>query len=101
VPHYALDAGAQTYPFTYANDEAPDFARALIRYHAGAEVSHAAVRCLPATEPTGTMALLEAMTSSIKSDFAYVRRPEKGVQRPEHTLRRRSGSCRRHRQVAA
>jgi transglutaminase-like putative cysteine protease len=40
------------------------------------------------------MALLEAMTSSIQDEFTYMRRTAKGVQRPEETLRRRSGSCR-------
>ena len=31
---------------------------------------------------------------SIRHEFTYVRRPEKGVQRPEDTLQRHSGSCR-------
>ena len=35
-----------------------------------------------------------AMTLGIRHEFTYVRRPEKGVQRPEDTLRQRSGSCR-------
>jgi transglutaminase-like putative cysteine protease len=40
------------------------------------------------------MALLRAMTLEIKSTFFYVRRTEKGVNRPGDTLRSRSGSCR-------
>ena len=40
------------------------------------------------------MALLETMTLGIRNEFTYVRRPEKGVQRPEETLRLHSGSCR-------
>ena len=43
---------------------------------------------------SGTMALLRAMTLEIKSTFFYVRRTEKGVNRPGDTLRSRSGSCR-------
>ena len=34
------------------------------------------------------------MTRGIKDEFVYVRRPEKGVQSPDETLRRRTGSCR-------
>ena len=34
------------------------------------------------------------MTRGIKDEFVYVRRSEKGVQSPDDTLRRRSGSCR-------
>ena len=40
------------------------------------------------------MALLHAMTRGIKDEFTYVRRSEKGVQSPDETLQRRSGSCR-------
>ena len=40
------------------------------------------------------MALLTAIALSIRDDFTYVRRPEKGEQRPEDTLQRHSGSCR-------
>ncbi|WP_345813416.1 transglutaminase family protein [Paraburkholderia sp. PREW-6R] len=43
---------------------------------------------------SSTMALLRAMTLEIKSTFSYVRRTEKGVNRPGDTLRSRSGSCR-------
>src|SRR5438105_7896666 len=41
-----------------------------------------------------TLGLLQAMPETIHREFTYVRRPEKGVQRPEDTLRLRSGSCR-------
>jgi transglutaminase-like putative cysteine protease len=94
LPHYALEIEAQTYPFSYPLDDRPELVRALIRRYPGHEVSHWAARFLSPSGSTGTMALLEAMTSGIKDEFAYVRRSEKGVQRPEDTLRRRSGSCR-------
>ena len=57
-------------------------------------MSQWAARFLSPTSATGTMAMLEAITASIHDDFTYVHRPEKGVQRPEDTLLRRSGSCR-------
>lgn len=94
LPDYALETQAQTYPFSYPDDEAPDLVRARTRHYPGDDVSRWAARFLSSAGATDTMALLEAMTLGIKDEFAYVRRPEKGVQRPEETLRRRSGSCR-------
>jgi len=44
--------------------------------------------------PLPDYSLLRAMTQAIKRDFMYVRRTEKGVQRPAETLYARSGSCR-------
>ncbi len=93
-PHYALEIEAQTYPFTYPTEDGPDLVRALVRQYPGDVVRDWALRFLGPTGSTGTMALLEAMTSAIHDDFAYVRRTEKGVQRPEETLGLRSGSCR-------
>ena len=94
LPDYALEIEAQTYPFSYSDDDGPNLVRALIRHYPGDEVSRWAARFLSRAGSTGTMALLKAMTLGIRDEFAYVRRSEKGVQRPEDTLRRRSGSCR-------
>jgi transglutaminase-like putative cysteine protease len=94
LPDYALEVEAQTYPFSYSEYDAPHLVSARVRHSVGDEVSDWAGRFLSATGSTDTMGLLKAMTLSIKNDFVYVRRPEKGVQRPEDTLRRRSGSCR-------
>jgi transglutaminase-like putative cysteine protease len=94
LPDYALEIEAQTYPFSYPDDEGPDLVGALVRRYPGDEVGQWAARYLSSAGSTDTMALLETMTMSIKDEFTYVRRPEKGVQRPEDTLRRRSGSCR-------
>jgi transglutaminase-like putative cysteine protease len=94
LPDYALEIEAQTYPFRYADDDGPELARALVRHYPGDEVSRWAARFLSPAGSTGTMALLEAMTLSIRDEFAYARRSQKGVQRPEDTLRLRAGSCR-------
>jgi transglutaminase-like putative cysteine protease len=94
LPDYALEIEAQTYPFSYSVDDAPDLARALIRRYPGDEISRWAARFLSPTGSTDTRALLETMTLGIRNEFTYVRRPEKGVQRPEDTLRLHSGSCR-------
>ena len=41
-----------------------------------------------------TLALLRAITLSVKKDFKYIRRSRKGVQDPGETISTRSGSCR-------
>jgi transglutaminase-like putative cysteine protease len=94
LPHYTLEIEAQTYPFCYSADDQPELVRALIRHYPGDEVSRWASRFLSPHGSTPTMALLEAMTLGIRDEFDYVRRSEKGVQRPEDTLRHRTGSCR-------
>ena len=94
LPDYSLESCAQHFPFVYPDEDAPDLVRARIRHYPGDEVSRWAARFLPASGSIDTMAMLAAMTASIRHELAYVRRPEKGVQRPEDTLRRRSGSCR-------
>lgn len=94
LPGYSLEPSAQTYPFRYFPDDEPDLRTARARYHEGGEVQRWAERFLSNNGSTDTMALLQAMTFGIKSEFAYQRRSEKGVQLPEDTLQLRSGSCR-------
>jgi transglutaminase-like putative cysteine protease len=94
LPHYALEIGAQTYPFHYPGDERPDLVSATMRRYPDHAVDRWAAQFLPATGSTGTMTLLHAMTHGIKQQFGYVRRTEKGVQSPGETLERGRGSCR-------
>jgi transglutaminase-like putative cysteine protease len=94
LPDYALDVGAQTYPFRYPDDERPDLASALMRRYSGDDVARWAARFLTSSGSIGTMTLLHAITRGIKEQFIYVRRSEKGVQSPGETLRRGRGSCR-------
>lgn len=94
LPDYKLEVGAQTYPFRYPEDERPDLLSALMRHYPGDDAGHWAARFLSPSRSTGTMNLLQSMTRSIKEQFTYVRRSEKGVQSPDETLRRGQGSCR-------
>lgn len=94
APDYALEVGAQAYPFDYPDDERPDLVGALTRLYPGGGVDLWAARFLSSSGSTGTMPLLHSMTLAIKDQFAYVRRSEKGVQSPAETLERGSGSCR-------
>jgi transglutaminase-like putative cysteine protease len=94
LPHYALEAGAHTYPFSYSDDERPDLIRGLARHYPRDDLDPWTARFLSSSGPTTTMTLLHSMTRGIKDEFVYLRRVQKGVQSPGETLRRRSGSCR-------
>lgn len=94
LPEYAIEPYAATWPFAYTNEEAADLVNARSRRYPDAAVDRWAQSFIGRGEHASTMALLRAMTTEIKSGFAYVRREEKGVYRPADTLSRRSGSCR-------
>jgi transglutaminase-like putative cysteine protease len=94
LPDYALEAGAETHPFRYPDDDRPDLIGALMRRYPDHEVDRWATQFLTTSGSTGTMNLLHSMTLGIRDQFDYVRRPQKGVQSPGETLRRGRGSCR-------
>jgi transglutaminase-like putative cysteine protease len=94
LPDYTLDSEAQLYPFYYSDDDRPDLVNALARQYPWDDLGPWTARFLTRSGSTTTMTLLQSMTRGIKDELLYVRRPEKGVQSPGETLRRRSGSCR-------
>lgn len=94
LPDYSLEAYASTWPFAYTSQEASDLVNARSRQYPDAEVDLWARRFIEPGGTTGTMTLLRSMTLEIKNSFMYVRRTEKGVNRPAETLRLRCGSCR-------
>lgn len=96
-PDCPIEAYAETYPFSYAQSELPDLARAIERHYPdpGHAVDLWARRFLRKDGPTRTMDLLADLTGAIKQDkFEYKAREAEGVQTPETTLRLKSGSCR-------
>jgi transglutaminase-like putative cysteine protease len=93
-PDYALERYAATFPFAYTNEEASDLVNARNRPEPDGDVDAWAKRFVTPGEPMGTMALLRKINQAINDDFKYVRRTEKGVNRPADTLRLRTGSCR-------
>ena len=93
-PDYPLDPEASRYPFSYSGGEQPDLVRAIERHAPDELVSRWAAAMLPSFGTVGTMELLRAITLKIRADHTYIRRAERGVQSPEETLRRRSGTCR-------
>jgi transglutaminase-like putative cysteine protease len=94
LPDYALDIGAQNYPFHYSDDERPDLISAMARRYPCDDLGPWTARFLTSSGSATTMTLLHSMTHGIMEEFGYVRRSEKGVQSPGETLRCRSGSCR-------
>jgi transglutaminase-like putative cysteine protease len=87
---------ARLFPFTYSSEDMPDLLRSIERQHLDvARVvdnwARAFVRNDGATE---TVAMLTEMATSIKRDFTYVPRHEKGTQTPIETLDKRRGTCR-------
>jgi transglutaminase-like putative cysteine protease len=87
---------ARFYPFTYSSEEMPDLLRSIERQHLDPlrQIDHWARGFLDPAGRTDTLAMLSAMTATIRRDFSYVARPEKGTQTPIETLTLRKGTCR-------
>ncbi len=83
-------------PFSYDASEMPDLARSVERaYPDPAHQVDAWVRDVCAVAGSDeTLVVIEAITRSIKAQFAYQARDEEGTQTPIQTLERGSGSCR-------
>ena len=95
-PDCPIEEYAVTYPFSYSVDERPDLTRVIERQfpdpgHALDLWAKKFVRTDGATE---TLAMLTAITQTIKREFRYVARDAEGVQKPAETLQLGSGSCR-------
>lgn len=96
ISEETLDPSAEHYPFSYAPEEFPDLARLMERQHRDPDRRiDAWARGFTRTgEPTGTMALLSAMTQAVKADFTYAAREQEGTNDPVTTLASKKGACR-------
>ena len=96
VPDFALAPNAAFYPFGYGVDDMPDLGRSIERQHPDPrnEVDAWARSFVPPEGLIATQDLLANMTRSVRRNFAYLARSEKGVQDPVTTLRLKRGSCR-------
>lgn len=92
----AVEPYAASYPFNYAAEDMPDLLRSIERQFADRDraLDEWAGRFLHGRAPIPTLDLLRDMTETIKRDFSYQRREEKGVQSPLETLRQGCGTCR-------
>jgi len=96
VQHIDIERYARRYPFTYSSEDMPDLLRSIERQHLDPlrQIDTWARGFIERNGTTDTLALLADMTETIKRDFTYVPRPEKGTQTPIETLARRQGTCR-------
>ncbi|MDX3910240.1 MAG: transglutaminase family protein [Sphingobium sp.] len=87
---------ARLFPFTYSSEDMPDLLRSIERQHHDPTriVDNWARNFVNDDGPTDTVGLLTEMATSIKRDFTYVPRQEKGTQTPIETLAARQGTCR-------
>ncbi len=91
-----IEPYARSFPFTYSSEDMPDLLRSIERGHLDPRriVDSWVRRLIRGDGPTDTLAMLTELTSSIKRDFTYVARHEKGTQTPIETLEKRQGTCR-------
>jgi uncharacterized protein (DUF2126 family) len=89
---FFLEPEAEAFPFAYSPELAHDLAPYLVR---GALTPRfkAFVDSIP-RQSTGTVNFLVALNQRLQREIAYLIRMEPGVQTPEQTLERGSGSCR-------
>ncbi len=94
--HVDVEAYARLYPFTYASEDMPDLLRSIERQHHDPYrvVDTWARRFVRNDGSTDTVAMLSDMTATIKRDFTYLPRHEKGTQTPLETLKKMQGTCR-------
>ncbi len=91
-----VEAYARRYPFTYSSEDMPDLVRSIERGHHDPDriVDAWAGRFVRAKRSPETLAMLIDMTSTIRRDFTYLARHQKGTQTPIETLQKRQGTCR-------
>jgi transglutaminase-like putative cysteine protease len=91
-----IDDYAATLPLSYSASEAIDLGASKTRHYEDPEhkLDAWAKTVLDRTPGLATLNVLLAMVGAIKSEFAYKRREEVGVQTPLETLEFKAGSCR-------
>jgi transglutaminase-like putative cysteine protease len=95
-PDCPMEEYAAAYPFSSSADEAPDLTRVVERHYTDSDhgLDMWAKRFVLTDGPIYTLAMLAAITQSIKNEFQYAARYGEGVQTPTQTLRLKSGTCR-------
>jgi uncharacterized protein (DUF2126 family)/transglutaminase-like putative cysteine protease len=89
---FFLEAAAEQYPFAYDASLAHDLAPYLVTEPLGAAFES----YLASIErgPRPTTAFIADLNARLQRDIGYVIRMEPGIQTPDETLEKRSGSCR-------
>jgi transglutaminase-like putative cysteine protease len=103
MEHHPIDGSsveiedyARCYPFTYSSEDMPDLLRSVERGHHDPDrvIDDWARRFVRLDGKTDTLEMLTYMVRTIRQDFTYIPRQEKGTQTPIETLTRRQGTCR-------
>ena len=96
APDIAIEPYAECYPFTYSSEDMPDLLRSIERQHHDPDriVDSWARAFVPDVGRVETLAVLTAITQTIRRDFAYVSRSAMGTQSPIETIALRHGTCR-------
>ncbi|MBL8571001.1 MAG: transglutaminase family protein [Phreatobacter sp.] len=89
---FFIESYAETFPFAYAPALAEELAPYLVT-EATDEHFERYLASVP-REPAQTINFLVALNQKLQNDIRYVIRMEPGVQAPDETLERASGSCR-------
>ena len=89
---FFLEDDATQFPFHYAEELAVDLKPFLQPYCKTAEFK--AYRKTVDASPRRTIDFLIALNQKLQGDISYLIRMEPGVQTPEESLKKRSGSCR-------
>jgi len=89
---FFLEPSAEKIPFAYDEGLAAELAPYLVKEEATPEFAKF-LATIDRT-PTATINFLVALNQRLQGDISYLIRMEPGVQTPEETLTKRSGSCR-------
>ncbi|MBA3326240.1 MAG: transglutaminase family protein, partial [Rhodobacteraceae bacterium] len=89
---FFVEDAAETWPFAYPDDIAPDLAIYLATEPVGPALN-AFLASVP-REAKRTVDFVVDLNARVAREIGYVIRMEPGVQTPEETFQRRSGSCR-------
>ena len=91
-----LEPYARLFPFSYSPEDMPDLLRSMERQHHDPEriLDRWARQFLRKGTKTETVAMLTDLTATIRREFTYLSRAEKGTQTPVETIQKRQGTCR-------
>jgi transglutaminase-like putative cysteine protease len=92
----ALEDYARLYPFSYASEDMADLLRSIERKYLdpARTLDKWVSRFVKEGGKTDTVAMLSDITATIRREFTYLARAEKGTQSPVETLQKRQGTCR-------
>jgi transglutaminase-like putative cysteine protease len=91
-----IESYAQRYPFTYSSEDMPDLIRSIERGHHDPErvIDDWARQFIRQKRTTETLPMLMEMTATIRREFTYFARFQKGTQTPIETIQKKQGTCR-------